>query len=943
MTKEQILKSTGLTEDEFYKIFPTQKSYEDAYKKKLGGSTPNPYPQLPTANNFFQYGVPVGPTITRFGGSTPTVFPQAQNIDQFFSRAYSDTNNAYAMGGSYMEAFPQARNMVTKFPPTDYAMLQQGGTSQATPSFATTRLQNFIDKVRETAYNNLMKEVETPENKQSKKKGGVAKYPTGGELMDKAVANIFDFENRRGTAAGTSMNYPTTLDAQNDYYYGNNKDNIDYSTRYGFDIENELKDYPGLLQHAADISFNTNKDPREILLIAAGVIDMNDRASLQKDPDNPQYTAPDGTILTIDQLWNFNKDKVFNQYKDDPGAFTGAVGDYRSALYSRTNKKNFDQATFDSLKTPKEKDDYLKGLQVSDAYRNSWQPRAEEMNTFGQGFIPSNEYYTGNFQNEAFKDVPGYDPATGMVTSNNSTNDNKTQDNQSKDDQMTDQERFGFSWPFYPAGIEPIYGQDGKRKIRVNNFIENLSGIVNPFGRVGWAEARAFGDMRDEDKVRMASQALSPFGDLSDPENLKKIEEAGYNIGVNVGTRRALNPFNRLKKIEWNLSRGDMQRMAEEANNSGATIPISKTRPEMDLRTAPVISNQPLPATGLPTANPFNPTLNDVRGLGLPFSGKDANSMMADKYMKDLMSKMQSYNNANGLLPQAPTVGPSGSSTSAPVANSSFWDTNALMNGISQRGDKYFITLPDGTVMEDNSMDNLKRQIAKRAYDESWGKYMNNANPFMSGSPVNNAPAPASLLPPGFFQNMRGLMNNSQKWGGQKKKFITGGPFDENDYDGYEEPLRKKKFEKIAEAATNYKQKDPTTAKNQAGDDTIFKGGFKFDIKTFDPYASAKINAAASILDNFIQGNKEDEYLANINASQNAFPTVASSRGDYTFNNQVGSNFRPDRSIPVFDQGVSGFRTMNTNGVYQSKYGGEMENGDVYFLTPQTLKYLKGR
>jgi hypothetical protein len=97
--KKEILKLTGLTEAEFYKKFPTPDAFASAYpsyKNKLGG-TPEAFPQIATADNFFSYGVPVPPTIHAYGGP---VYPQIQTEAQFFSPVYSNSNNAYANGGA---------------------------------------------------------------------------------------------------------------------------------------------------------------------------------------------------------------------------------------------------------------------------------------------------------------------------------------------------------------------------------------------------------------------------------------------------------------------------------------------------------------------------------------------------------------------------------------------------------------------------------------------------------------------------------------------------------------------------------------------------------------------------------------------------------------------------------------------------------------------------
>jgi len=92
-------------------------------KKKLTEA----FPQIATADNFFQYGVPAPPSYYANGGSLTEVpiYPQAQTEAQFFTPIYHNSNNAYKVGGSYIEEFPQAQQL--NWGPTNHFMLQDGG------------------------------------------------------------------------------------------------------------------------------------------------------------------------------------------------------------------------------------------------------------------------------------------------------------------------------------------------------------------------------------------------------------------------------------------------------------------------------------------------------------------------------------------------------------------------------------------------------------------------------------------------------------------------------------------------------------------------------------------------------------------------------------------------------------------------------------------------
>lgn len=156
--KKEILKLTGLTEDQFYKMYPTEAAFKAAYPNfKLGG-TPEAFPQIATADNFFSYGVPVPPTIHAYGGP---VYPQIQTEAQFFSPVYSNSNNAYAVGGSYMEVHPEAK----RYPEgpvggSAFYMMQDGGSSMQEPTkdqtFYTQKMNDFFEKLRQASYKNLM-------------------------------------------------------------------------------------------------------------------------------------------------------------------------------------------------------------------------------------------------------------------------------------------------------------------------------------------------------------------------------------------------------------------------------------------------------------------------------------------------------------------------------------------------------------------------------------------------------------------------------------------------------------------------------------------------------------------------------------------------------------------------------------------------------------------
>ena len=77
MTKEEIL--NGMSEEEFYDMYPTPEDWENAQQMKLGGLSGAPHDGQPTADEFFSYGshandavnVPMSNPFFASNGGTP--------------------------------------------------------------------------------------------------------------------------------------------------------------------------------------------------------------------------------------------------------------------------------------------------------------------------------------------------------------------------------------------------------------------------------------------------------------------------------------------------------------------------------------------------------------------------------------------------------------------------------------------------------------------------------------------------------------------------------------------------------------------------------------------------------------------------------------------------------------------------------------------------------
>jgi hypothetical protein len=255
-------------EENFFRDFP------EAKKLAMGG-TPEAFPQIATADQFFSYGVPVPPTYHRDGGATglPNIYPQIQSEQQFFAPVYTNSNNAYEVGGSYQEAFPQAVSFPNKgWGKTNYFMLQSGGnfppgmpqftgmlpvmqsgselagidsrtqedmnhyygtpypmmaggqpslqaggqpTGTGKDSFYTDKMQNFIGKIQNNGQKALMKSIELVDEAppmSGMRYGGIPKY------QSKDTSGQYDVT---GLAPGSMM-----LDPNNPNY---NTNVVDYN------------------------------------------------------------------------------------------------------------------------------------------------------------------------------------------------------------------------------------------------------------------------------------------------------------------------------------------------------------------------------------------------------------------------------------------------------------------------------------------------------------------------------------------------------------------------------------------------------------------------------------------------------------------------------------------------------------------------------------------
>ena len=129
MNKKAIL--NGMSEAEFYKLYPTEESYIKAMGGSLSGA---PHNGQPTAAEFFARGfVPQGPVgFYKAGGinTNEIAFPQQPTAKQFYKKGFIPQGpvDFYEFGGNLPEAFPQLPPQVDFFSGTPWSPdLKHGG------------------------------------------------------------------------------------------------------------------------------------------------------------------------------------------------------------------------------------------------------------------------------------------------------------------------------------------------------------------------------------------------------------------------------------------------------------------------------------------------------------------------------------------------------------------------------------------------------------------------------------------------------------------------------------------------------------------------------------------------------------------------------------------------------------------------------------------------
>jgi hypothetical protein len=166
MTKEEIL--NGMSEQEFYDIYPTQEDWANAQQMKLGGLSGAPHNGQPTANEFFSYGshyndsvnVPMGNPFYAAEGGTP--YYGGPTRPYAYGGGLPGGANEYDMPcmncGGYMEEGGDY-NSPTNYGSFNVAMKNGGGLPKAQKG---KTIYNYTPLSKKDS-TNVMRQLEKPE------------------------------------------------------------------------------------------------------------------------------------------------------------------------------------------------------------------------------------------------------------------------------------------------------------------------------------------------------------------------------------------------------------------------------------------------------------------------------------------------------------------------------------------------------------------------------------------------------------------------------------------------------------------------------------------------------------------------------------------------------------------------------------------------------------
>jgi hypothetical protein len=176
MTKREILKLTGLTEKEFYKLYPTKEAYEMKFggihsnNKMQDGGNPIVYPQQPTEDQFFNYGASynVGIPYMEYGGP----YPQQGTADEFFNFGKpAPSLNFYQTGGNVqdqiiqiIEKFAEINNIAPQNIIDELKNMGQGEQQEAIQQMLEYVQANSEQEVSQDLYGQGLTQEEYPEN-----------------------------------------------------------------------------------------------------------------------------------------------------------------------------------------------------------------------------------------------------------------------------------------------------------------------------------------------------------------------------------------------------------------------------------------------------------------------------------------------------------------------------------------------------------------------------------------------------------------------------------------------------------------------------------------------------------------------------------------------------------------------------------------------------------
>ena len=940
--KKEILKLTGLTEAEFYNKFPTPDAFASAYpsyKNKLGG-TPEAFPQIATADNFFSYGVPVPPTYYMHGG--PTVYPQIQTDAQFFSPVYSNSNNAYANGGAaptmdkggprkkkkQREAEDLAANRV-------YDKMILGYPTDAYDEFGNidhTRAKYLAGMYENSGRDDWAKglgiyDPGTYANWINNQLGRQAIMP-----LQKSFEGPYDLIGR----TPNWQNLPNQINLQ-DYTTEDANPIIDYRTLTPSSKKDYLSGGPEVMGRGGSYmeAYPQAKKYPQGAVGGSAFYMMQDGGSSMQEP---------------------TKDQTF---------YTQKMNDFFDKL-RQTSYKNLMNGIMNS-----EPDTTSATPELSMGRRGGMLSYQSNTST-GQTTTPAAAAApaTTTTQQPNFQMVTGQDGQSYLVGPNNQLY-SPYKGNQSTTTNNQQQERVNY------------YPYMNNRGVYVGTGLDSVANFLIP------------NNQRERYRNIREQQGMG-IGDLT-PEQLEAIRSGSANIAdINMEYRKTIVPWrkdNKLKSVNIRFKSpmpGQAQTAASNtttnpasaATTTSTTDPASTTTTTPSSTTAnPAASTASTAATTASTTSTTAPT-SSTTSPAVTSSQQDVNAVVA-KMQADARAKGMSNASFEGdysdedLMPadERAAIKNQQSAIDAEFQN---YENYKKFRGIQERAgmtpDEYNYNQvydygskaasPKGTVdytpSQNSASSKAQTTTATRQLPSNTNsmdaataqKKASMRNPNVNQAFIDAMTGQAAASGAPYRTPVGPVIEMNEQTGAT---YRLGGPYVLPMYQGMVGPgqVDEEAFGPYAAGLGEVPQEPMDPSMSPYGP---YADGYRFEPEQdefeigfnvgrtkkagVNPYLPAGLRMFADIRNRAIDDKNAKKYMGKMSRADQVFETFDQFRGDYAMNTPAGANFRPDQMVPVGYTGA-GYKEAAP----MAQQGGPMmfDVADLFFLTPQMLKKTRGR